>query len=499
MSISKVRVFFAKLAIHLWPVRRHELRKFIPTSLLMFCILFNQNILRILKDSIVIPEISSEITSFIKAYCVTPVAALLVILYAYMVNNLNFEKIYRYLTLAFLSFFICFAFYFYPQASIFHPDLEKVNELMLNYPHFKWYIALAANWSYIIFYVLSELWPNIFYALLFWQFANEVTTTDEAKRFYMLFSLFGNSSLIVGGLIVIHFASSNSILQKYFSGISNNVLLVQSSITIMAVSSICSIFLVRFIYFNAVVNAQLHHKMQYEIEERPKMNLRESFEYIISSKYLWFILICTASFGFSINLVEGIWKAQIKDLYSTTNAYAEFNGYCVVWTGVLIILLTLVGNAILRYYSWFAVAIITPIITVITGTVFFVFVVFDEDMFLLVKTMSSASPITIAVIAGAIQNVITKGAKYSIWDTSKEMLYIPLDRELKTKGKAAVDIISAKIGKSSSGLIQSLLFTLFPAASYVSLSPALMLIFIVVCIIWIFSVKQIYSEYKKIV
>lgn len=498
MNISKIKLFFSELAIHLWPVHRHELQKFIPTSLLMFFILFNQNILRILKDSIVIPEISAEITSFIKAYCVTPTAALLVILYAYMVNNLNYEKIYRYLTLAFLSFFLCFAFWFYPKASIFHLKVEKVNELMLIYPHFKWYIALAANWSYIIFYVLSELWPNIFYALLFWQLVNEVTTTEEAKRFYMLFSLFGNSSLIVVGLIVMHLASSNSILQGYFLGVSNNILLVQSSIAIMAASSICSIFLVRFIYYNAIQKTQLQHKMPHEREVRPKMNLRESFKYIISSRYLWLILICTASFGFSMNLVEGIWKAQIKNLYSTTNTYAEFNGSCVVWTGVVIIFLTIIGNSVLRYHSWFVVAIITPIIIITTGTIFFIFVVFDKDILLWVNMLSSAQPIAIAVMAGAIQNIIAKGAKYSIWDTSKEMLYIPLDKELKTKGKAAVDIISAKVGKSSGGLIQSFLFVLFPTASYISLSPVLMLIFIVVCIVWIFAVKQIYSEYKKI-
>ncbi|KJV70285.1 TLC ATP/ADP transporter family protein [Orientia tsutsugamushi str. TA716] len=40
--------------------------------------------------------------------------------------------------------------------------------------------------------------------------------------------------------------------------------------------------------------------------------------------------------------------------------------------------------------------------------------------------LSSAQPIAIAVMAGAIQNIIAKGAKYSIWDTSK--CYIPLDK-----------------------------------------------------------------------
>ena len=176
-------------------------------SALIFCILFNQNILRILKDSILISEISAEVASFAKVYCVTPAAAIFVIAYAKMVNHLSFSKIYYYLTTFFLGFFIIFAFILYPNIHIFHANSSKLETMMLSYPHLKWYIALVCNWSYIVFYTLSELWPNIFYVLLFWQFANEITSTEEAKRFYTFFSLFGNSSLIFVGFLMMNFSS----------------------------------------------------------------------------------------------------------------------------------------------------------------------------------------------------------------------------------------------------------------------------------------------------
>jgi AAA family ATP:ADP antiporter len=56
------------------------------------------------------------------------------------------------------------------------------------------------------------------------------------------------------------------------------------------------------------------------------------------------------------------------------------------------------------------------------------------------------------------------------------MLYIPLDQELRTKGKAAVDVISPKIGKSASGLVLSMIFTILPMATFSHWAPTHLLL-----------------------
>lgn len=494
-NTSSLSSFLKKL----WPIHRYELQKFIPMAALMFCVLFNQNILRILKDSVVIPEISAEVTSFAKVYCVTPAAAIFVVIYAKMVNHLSFEKIYYYLLVFFIAFFLIFAFIVYPNVELYHMDSLRMHDLMAKYPHFKWYIALVGNWSFIAFYVLAELWPNIFYILLFWQFANEITTTEEAKRFYTLFSLFGNSALIFVGLLMLNLSSDSSCLKCYFDGYENKVNLVQSSMVIVLIGSILSALMIRFVCKTVMTNPALYSKAKQERDTKEKLGIVDSFKYILGSKYLWLMLICSASFALSMNLVEAVWKAKAKELYSTVNGYAEFSSLYILWTGVTIMFMTIIGNYIMRNYSWFVAAVVTPIMMMVTGTLFFIFVVFDHQLLSLVEGAMLMTPLALAISMGTVQNILSKGTKYSIWDTSMAMLYIPLDNELRTKGKAAVDVISAKVGKSSSGLVQSILFTLMPSATYSSISPILMVIFIVVCIFWIYAVDKIFHEYQKVV
>ncbi len=431
MILAKLNTLAEIVKNIIWPIDRHEYRKFFPMSALMFCVLFNQNILRILKDSILIAEISAEITGFAKVYCVTPAAAIFVVAYTKMVNYLSFYQIYRYLLQFFIIYFAIFAFILYPNIEFFHFSPQKLENLMRLYPHWKWYIALIGNWCYVLFYVLAELWPNVFYILLFWQFANEITETQEAKRFYTLFSLFGNSSLIFVGFIMMNLSSNNSLAAKYFAA-DSKVLLIQVSTTLIIIVAFFSERMVKFLCSNILSDPTFYKKAKRERTTKDKMGIVESFRYIMSSRYLWLMLICSAAFGLTMNLVEAVWKAKIKELYPTLNQFAEINSLYIMWTGITIMILTIIGNNLMRHYNWLASALITPIIILVTGSLFFILVIFDEKIHTALDGVILISPLALAVFIGAIQNILAKGAKYSIWDTSREMLYIPLDEELRT-------------------------------------------------------------------
>jgi ATP/ADP translocase len=77
------------------------------------------------------------------------------------------------------------------------------------------------------------------------------------------------------------------------------------------------------------------------------------------------------------------------------------------------------------------------------------------------------------------------------------MAYLPLGIELKVKGKAAAEVIGSKLGKSLGAISQSVIFTIFPDATFTTLTPILMGIFVVVMCVWILSVLGLSREYTS--
>ena len=53
---------------------------------------------------------------------------------------------------------------------------------------------------------MAELWGSVVVSVLFWGFANQITTVEEASQFYPLFGLGANVALIFSGQAVKYFS-----------------------------------------------------------------------------------------------------------------------------------------------------------------------------------------------------------------------------------------------------------------------------------------------------
>lgn len=492
-SPSKVN----KLLDYLWPVEKHELPKFLFLTLLMFCILGIQNLIRAMKDSVINTMIGPETIAFLKFWGVLPASFVVTIIYIKLVSVMKGENIFYLIMSTFLIFFLLFAFVLFPNHQYLHLNPEYANHLGLLYPNLKWFILLLSNWSFSLFYIIAELWPNAIFALLFWQFVNKITTVDESKRFYPLFGLLGQTGLYLSGQFLMQLSNINNYVTNLFHLTeSKSVVSIQIVISIVLILGL--IALVAFWIINhKVLNIALTENLQFRVK-KSQISLKDSLKMIVESRYIRLIAILLFCYGVAINMVEGPWKAEATKVYTNPTDFAVFVGSYLSYTGLFTIFFVLVGSNIVRKLGWFSAAIITPFMVFITGMIFFMVSNFQPVAAFTMMFFTLTDPIMIAIIIGAVQNVLSKSSKYTLFDSTKEMAYVPLDDELKTRGKAAADMIGTKLGKSTSAFTQSMLFVIIPSATYSTISGFLMIAFFVICIIWIWTVIELNKEYKAL-
>ncbi len=488
----------------LWPIHNHELKKFLPLAFIMVCILFNYTLLRDTKDTIVVNSAGAGAISFLKLYCVTPAAILFVIFYAKLTNILSRENVFYAVVTPFLVFFGAFAFIIYPNLEALHPSAESILALKESYPILSGFIDIYAYWAFSLFYVLSEIWGSAMIGLMFWQFANHVVRMRESKRFYGLFLVIGNLSLILSGQVVV-FCSQD--ITRYFetpeAAWQMSLYLLMGCVVLLGV---IAMGLYRWMHTSV-----LNNKMYYDPAEagvpkkkKEKPSLMESVKIIFRSPELGYIAILIMAYGVTINLIEVQWKNQLGLYFAGNKAgYNAFMGNFSTLSGVFIIVFGwLVGSNILRRLSWFSAAVITPLAITAGGVIFFAFIFAREWVDFILQAMAT-NPIVAASFLGAGIVIVSKGIKYSLFDATKEMAYIPLDDELKTKGKAAVDVIGGRAGKAGGAFVQSNLQMVFAAtaistgANAVSITaPYAFAVFLAVCIMWLFAVKGLSKKVK---
>ncbi|MFZ4772641.1 MAG: Npt1/Npt2 family nucleotide transporter [Chlamydiia bacterium] len=497
---------FSGLRKMLWPIHSFEIKKFLPMGIMMFCILFIYTVLRDTKDAILVnaPGAGAESLAFAKGIGVTLSAFVFMVLYTKAANIFNREGLFYATALPFLAFFGLFPYVIYPFVDTIHMNLETIQHYQALFPNLKWIIPLVGNWSYTLFYIMSELWGSAVLSLLFWAFANAITPVHQARRFYGMFGFLGNFGLIFSGPSIIFI--STYIQKLGLSRAESTGLMLQYLMAFVIVAG--AILLSTFYWMNRKVLTDINHYNPEEMGEgkkkKAKLSMGESFKQILQSPYLGLIAMLVLAYGVSINLFEGVWKGQIKIAYPTEVEYNLVMGGLSTITGVIATVLMLVGSNLLRTFSWRTCALITPIALIIGSLTFFGVIQYNNTLLpqgmQIVEAIKGGlldkQLIVFVVVLGLFVNAFGKAVKYSLFDPTKEMAYIPLDPELKVKGKAAVDVLGGRGGKSAGSYIQMGLLTAFSGSALYQLVPIIAPVAIGVVALWIASVFGLSKRFK---
>jgi len=481
---------YSGLRAALWPIAGYELKKVLPMSILLFCMLYDYTSVRILKDAFFMYEkqAGETVLPFLKFWCVLPAAVLFVIIYAKISARFSKATVFYSVVLFFTSFFFLFGNVLFPLRETLHMAPETLLQWQTVSPRLYQVIAILGFWSYSLFYVFAELWGNVGITVLFWQFANQITATNDAKRFYISFQSIGNFALLLAASFMTNLFANQTVLSEDNIAFACNI-----------VAAVAMLGMVMYWYVNKYVMTDPRFPMPAETKKVKghKPSLSESMKIVFSSKYLAYIALLIIAYGVTTNLVEVTWKGMMKKhALAAGISYIGLQSTAFYWTGVISIIIATFGKSIVSRFGWKATALVTPIGMLVSGLLFFG-VVLAPDAVSVVSGFFSMDVLYFGVMIGTMQQVFTKSAKYVLFDTTKEMAYIPLPDELKVQGKAAVEVFAGRAGKSSGGVIQAALIFLFSIKDILSLAPALGLIMILFVLIWIFAVNRLSVEYNQ--
>lgn len=517
LSPANSSYFIDKIVLSLFPIQKHEISKFIALSSMMFWLVYIFTLTRDIKDSLLVTSCGAESIAFLKVYGTLPMATIFMIFYSKLSNKLNTNQLFYITIIPFFLFYALFGFVLYPLRDLLHP----VQLLKTPNNGWKYIINLLRYWIFTLYYIISDVWGSAGVPLLFWSLANDVMQIDQAKRLYPCITLIGNIAPIVSGSFT-YFISSYSKL--WIKNSNNNELPILPITISMMIAGSFVLLLNHYIrsQSNTIIKSPINSisidkttsKVPKEkvntntiiisnesIEnQKPKMTLWESLQFLASDKYLRNIAIMVLSYGLTIEFTEIIWKANIKNAFPNKNDYMNFQGKTSFLLGISSFIMMFVGTNIIKFLNWKAGALTTPLVMGFLGIPFFLilskqaFHISSNTGSITSNSISSTNKLLLlSVYIGLLQNVLSKGTKYSIFDPTKEMLYIPLDKNSKTKGKAAIDVLGARLGKSGGALIQQLLVMYF---GNISLSaPILGILFYGVIYAWICKLNNFVHYY----
>ncbi len=489
---------FGLLRSIFWPVHRAEVKKVLSMVFLLFFLCVCYSVLRNLKDTIILTAKHSgaEVIPFIKVWGMLPASFLAAWVYTRLRRYFKKESVFYILVTAFVSYFLVFAFLLYPNRDSLHLETFG-NWLASILPQgFQGLIALIRNWTFTSFYIISELWAVLVLSVLYWGFANDITGVGEAKRTYGILNIGSNLAPVFGGTLAL--ALTNSLSFSLFSSSSdhwgNTICKLVLLITVLAVAAMLLYFWInRTLIRDDGANEAVETGGK---GEKKKLSIRESIRYIARSNYLVPLAVIVLGYNISINLTDVLWKEQLKRFFADPHDMLVHMNMITVGIGIFATMGGVLFSIMVTRIGWTFTALLTPVVMTTMAIGFFTFLFCGDMLTTVSATLLGVTPLAMTVYFGSMQNCLSKASKYSVFDASKELAFLPLDPESKLKGKAAIDGLGSSLGKSGSSLTYQCLIIIL--GSVALSTPYIAAVLFIVLIAWTYSAFALGKQFTRL-
>eukprot|EP00891_Asterochloris_glomerata_P002727 jgi/Astpho2/2727/e_gw1.00050.92.1_t len=442
-----------------------------------FCMSFINTILDSLANSLVItaPGGGTERTSCRvccscpAVYGVLPCSLLFLVAYSWATQRLSRQILFNIIISSFLLLYSAFAL-LYPSHESLHFHMMADQALTTLPIGLAGLVGMVRNWMFTMFYCVSELWGDIVLSLLFWGLANDTTTLRDAPLLYPLFGVGANVAQTLAGRMLS---------------------VAQQAPTIAAAAADAARI------SSGAAASPSGQELEYQPRQqqppdsrrgqgrrRPSMSLKQAVVFLVKSPQIRCLALMALAQGLSTNLLDIAWKTHLHMLHPSPGAYAAFMGEVAMWTGIVTGTFMFASPILFERLGWQGVASVTPRFMLWAGMPFFAGI----SLYALWPAHSglgAVATLRILVLGGAMLQIFARGAKFAMYKPAEEMVYIGLDEESRTKGKAAIDVVGAQTGKSIGSVLQQVVLLLLSGGSRAGSLPIMAVAFFAMLRSWI--------------
>lgn len=383
-----------------------------------------------------------------------PGAVLMTLALSWMLNRFPIQKVFFATLTLFVSFFLFFVL-------AIHPFLPAWEGVIAGWSWLPGRLMLAQFLPQLVsmlFFVMAELWKIALFTVLFWGMVNQHIPMEKAKVYYAPLMLGSSLGTILAGP-VISFCTADAISNRSWS----------VSLILMMGMLACFSAVIALLFQKLSRSLSSFEKTR-PLEEKKTVSIWEGVKICLQSPYLLLLAWVTIADYVAYALGEVVFLDLLRQKFPDPREYCDYMGKLSLWSGILTAFSALVITPyLLRKCRWVVASLVTPICLLVTEGAFF-FALWQPSL---------KGQLELFVLLGTLFFCLVRAAKYTLFDTSKEISFLLLPPLEKMQGKLVVDGMCARLGRGGGSLLSLVLIQMaggvlatVPAAGAIALAIA---------------------------